>query len=259
MTTLIKNNNKIGETNITGYGSHMTILDYKDCRNVLVKFNESGYEKITSYEQFKEGRVKSPYCKSVCHQGYIGEGDYKIKVNGIVSKQYVNWHNMLQRCYNEKFQATRPTYKECIVCDDWLNFQNFAKWHDQNYYEIESNSERGMNLDKDILNKNNKIYCPEYCVYVPDSINLLFIKKNANRGSLPVGVNKAKNSKRYTSHYSNGSKREQIGLFSTVEEAFNAYKIHKEAHIKQVAEEYKNIIPKRLYDALYRYEVEITD
>ncbi len=33
----------------------------------------------------------------------------------------------------------------------------------------------------------------------------------------------------------------------------------KRAYIKQVADEYKDKIPKKLYDALYAYIVEITD
>ena len=33
----------------------------------------------------------------------------------------------------------------------------------------------------------------------------------------------------------------------------------KEDYIKQVADEYKPYIPKELYDAMYKYEVEIND
>ena len=47
----------------------------------------------------------------------------------------------------------------------------------------------------------------------------------------------------------------------TEEQSFAAYKAAKEAYIKQVAQEYydKAEITKRVYDALMRYEVEITD
>lgn len=38
-----------------------------------------------------------------------------------------------------------------------------------------------------------------------------------------------------------------------------AYKTYKENQIKQVADEYKDLIPERLYNAMYEYEVEITD
>ena len=37
------------------------------------------------------------------------------------------------------------------------------------------------------------------------------------------------------------------------------YKDYKERVIKQVADEYKPYIPKELYEAMYRYEVEIDD
>ena len=37
------------------------------------------------------------------------------------------------------------------------------------------------------------------------------------------------------------------------------YKNFKEKVIKEVADEYKDLIPKELYNAMYRYEIEITD
>ena len=56
-------------------------------------------------------------------------------------------------------------------------------------------------------------------------------------------------------------KAEEIGLYSTPEKAFNAYKDYKEDIIKQVAEaEYKvGNITKECYEAMITYEVEIDD
>jgi hypothetical protein len=49
-------------------------------------------------------------------------------------------------------------------------------------------------------------------------------------------------------------------LYDTPHDAFYlGYKPFKENYIKQKADEYKDQIPIKLYDALYRYEVEITD
>ena len=42
-------------------------------------------------------------------------------------------------------------------------------------------------------------------------------------------------------------------------QAFTCYKQFKENYIKQVADEYKDLIPKELYEALYKYEIEIND
>ena len=51
----------------------------------------------------------------------------------------------------------------------------------------------------------------------------------------------------------------KIGLYDNEYEAFLSYKRFKEKYIKQIANEYKDIIPQKLYDAMYRYEVEIND
>ena len=56
-----------------------------------------------------------------------------------------------------------------------------------------------------------------------------------------------------------GKNQITIGTFNTPEEAFYAYKQFKENYIKEVADEYKDRIPQMLYEAMYRYEVEITD
>ena len=55
--------------------------------------------------------------------------------------------------------------------------------------------------------------------------------------------------------------KKYLGRFSLdqVEEAFLTYKRFKENYIKQVADEYKNLIPDKVYQALYNYKVEITD
>ena len=51
----------------------------------------------------------------------------------------------------------------------------------------------------------------------------------------------------------------QGAVGSRTEEAFQAYKQAKEQYIKEVAEEYKDKIPYRLYEAMMNYEVEIDD
>ena len=86
---------------------------------------------------------------------------------------------MLRRCYDEKLHKKYPTYIDCKVCEEWLNFQNFAKWYYNNYYEIENEK---ICLDKDILHKGNKIYSPDNCVFVPNNINVLFVKSDKSRG-----------------------------------------------------------------------------
>lgn len=50
-----------------------------------------------------------------------------------------------------------------------------------------------------------------------------------------------------------------LGNFDTIEKAFQAYKVAKEAYIKEVADKWKDKIEPRVYEAMYNYKVEITD
>lgn len=55
------------------------------------------------------------------------------------------------------------------------------------------------------------------------------------------------------------NKKKYLGTFSTIEEAFSAYKKEKELCLKEYTNKYKNILPKQVYDAIYNYQVLITD
>ena len=50
-----------------------------------------------------------------------------------------------------------------------------------------------------------------------------------------------------------------LGSYKTVCEAFVAYKVAKEQHIRDVANLYKDKIDERVYNALMTYEVEVDD
>ena len=165
---------------------------------------------------------------------------------------------MIRRCYDPYLLNEHPTYIECLVCEEWHNFQNFAKWYEENYYEIKG--ER-MNLDKDILVKENKIYSPETCIIVPDKINSLFTKRNNDRGKYPIGVSYHETHNILDVHCNKGGEQEYLGRFPLDKpfQAFTAYKNFKESYVKKVADEYKELIPVELYNAMYNYKVDIND
>lgn len=52
-----------------------------------------------------------------------------------------------------------------------------------------------------------------------------------------------------------------MGIFDTVEDAFQKYKEAKEEHLKELAKKYfdKGKIKQNVYNALMNYKVEITD
>lgn len=256
-------NKRLGEENYNSFGTLMRIVEYKNARDIIVEFQDEYHARVhTNYNAFKKGNVKNPYDREVYGVGYIEVGKYKVSENGKHTKAYTIWHNMLMRCYDPYYINKYPTYIDCFVCEEWLNFQNFAKWYDENVYNC--NNER-MHLDKDILCKGNKIYSPETCVLVPQRINELFTKRDATRGRYPIGVNYHKNNNKLLVQCNifenEKSKLKYLGNFPLNKpfQAFYVYKQFKENYIKQVADEYKDLIPKKLYEALYKWEIEIND
>ena len=246
---------RLGEMKINKWNEKMTIIEYNGVRNITIKF-EDGTIKKCKYGNFKNGCVDNPNRNTIYNIACIGDGVYKSHINGKRTKSFDTWHDMIRRCYSRKSLENRPTYKDKLVYEEWLNFQNFSKWFDENYYEIENDK---MCLDKDILFKDNNIYSPDTCIFVPNRINILFTKRQNKRGKLPIGVTCNKVTKKYKANCSTINSQKYLGTFNTPEEAFNSYKTFKENYIKQVADEYKDKIPKKLYDAMYKYEVDITD
>lgn len=244
-----------GEFGVSSQGENMTIVRYGGKADIDVKFEDGTVVEHKQYNDFLKGKIKNPYFPNVYGFGFIGVGDYKsVDENGKNTKCYITWHDMYKRCYDTKYHEKEPSYKNCKVCKEWNNYQEFAKWNDENYYEVEN--ER-MTLDKDILCKRNKVYSPETCVYVPQSINALFIKRDNERGDLPIGVSKYED--KFVAHLNKDNKLIHLGYYDTPEQAFLAYKEAKEQYIKKVAEEYKDKIDPRAYEALMNYKVEITD
>lgn len=240
---------RVGETTTNKNGSLMTIISYLNSNNIVVEF-EDGYRKKTSYGNFKKGVLKNPYDKTVCGIGYMGEGSYSSSNN---KRAYATWSAMLLRC-SEKGEKIKPSYVECSISEEWLNFQNFAKWYEENYYEL---SDEKVVLDKDILVKGNKIYGEDTCVFAPQHINNLFVRKDSSKSPCPLGVSREKGY--YIAQISINGKVLKLGYFKSDEEAFLCYKKAKEDLIKKNANNYKNKIPNKLYQALLDYEVESTD
>ena len=248
---------RTGEIRLNRYGTPMKIVEYINNRDVVVEFqDEHRYKKHTDYAGFNAGKTENPYDKTMFGVGYLGVGRFGANKNN--KRMYSVWQDMLARCYSTKKKyQTKTCYKGCIVCDEWHNFQNFAKWYEDNYYEIDG---QRMHIDKDILFKNNKIYSPETCIIVPNEINALMVRRNAQRGDTPIGVYYNKNMHSYVAFcWAGGKQKDYLGKYDTPQEAFLVYKRKKEQYIKEIADKYKEQISQKLYDALYKYEVEITD
>ena len=253
--------NRVGEEGINKFGSKMIIKEYRKYKDIDVYFPKYNWTvEHTQYTHFKNGNIKCPYEPRYYDKGYLGEGKYKVWENGKTTDEYNIWYNMLKRCYDPKCHKEYPTYKGCRVEDYLLNFQNMGEWIKENYYEIPGEK---MCLDKDILCKGNKVYSRETCIFVPERINTLFVKRDNNRGKDPIGMYQLSSGNYQVQCNNEYGKYVYLGTYSTKEEAFQVYKEYKEKVIKKVIDSYEGKIPEphytRLKEVMYNYKVEIDD
>lgn len=234
---------KLGESNNNYQGLKMEIIQYFNANNVTIKFEDGTIKTNVNYSCFKKGSVKNNNFSSIYNVGYLGN----VKItddNGNRLKSYDVWFSMLQRCYDEKNRDKYPTYKNCEVCDEWKCYDNFKKWYDENYYEIENEK---ICLDKDIMFENNKIYSPKTCIFVPHYINSLFSGHN-KKTDLPKGVYLDED--KYRSKINIFGNTEYLGRFDTIEEAQKVYNNKRKELLVKVIEKYKNKIPQKLQNRL---------
>ena len=239
--------NRLGEVRENKYGTKMKIIAYRKSDDIDVQFlDEHGYVfEHQIYSNFKLGGIRNPYDKTVYGVGYLGEGKYKVYIDqDHLEPVYNVWRTLLGRVCTEKHRKQFPAYVDCEVCEEWLCYQNFAEWWNKNMYHI--GTER-MHLDKDILIKGNKVYSPDTCLIVPQSINEIFHssgkkKKDADLPHTIIRVARGRFSVSY--------RGKSLGVYDTVEEASDVYLKEKRDYIKQKVESMENELPDKVKEAL---------
>lgn len=234
-------------------GKQFIITEYVNKDEVYVKFLATGFETKTIASCVRKREIKDPMSPTVLGVGITGLCN--IRENGNLIPEYVYWRSMLQRICYGKYKDDRLSYKGCSVSDNFRYFPNFKEWCTKQV----GFGNKGWHLDKDILIKGNKEYSPETCCFVPPEVNTLILNRKASRGDNPIGVHFNKTQNKYQANCQVNGKLAFLGYYKTSEEAFNAYKKAKEAYIKEVAEEWRDSIDPRVYEALTNWTIEITD
>ena len=168
----------------------------------------------------------------------INDADYTVKhtINGSLTccPYYECWRRMFYRSYSQKFHKLCSTYYGCSVHSEWHSFMSFRAWMIKQDWE-------GKQLDKDIISPGNKVYSPETCCFVPQSLNKLLTDSASNRGNYPAGVYLYKPTGRYQAYMKIEGVKRSLGYYSTPEEASQVYITAKSAHIRDIAEQQKDI------------------
>lgn len=175
----------------------------------------------------------------------VGHNDSQEKVHNC--PYYRTWVGMLGRCYR-RTQKAQESYKGCSVTEEWLTFSKFKGW-------MERQDWQGKELDKDLLEKGNKIYSPNSCIFVPLDVNV-FITEPRKTNGLPVGVSWSTEKKTFRASCCplGTGRSKHLGYFDTPEEAHLAWRRFKHQQACMLAMKQDD---KRVVEALRkRYEEE---
>ena len=218
------------------------VVSINGWRDVDIMFIETGYLTKTSTSDLTKGYVKDYLSPTLFGVGVLGR---KLTPDDKVA--YDVWRSMLTRTQN---QGLYPAYKGVKVSESFLFFTTFKEWFDKNQLP---NTE--YDLDKDLLG-DGKLYSPSTCCLLPREVNIAIAKRKIGTTGYR-GVQKSHD--KFYSSVRQGSDKCYLGTFVTAKEAALAYKEAKESYIKSLANKWKDKIDPRVYEALMKYEVEITD
>ena len=144
---------------------------------------------------------------------------------------YCVWRRMIERCYCEKWQKSRPSYAGCSVYEPWLRFSVFREW-------MFSQDWQGKQLDKDLSVRGNKIYSPQTCLFVSSTVNQFIVDGGESIGVLPIGAAFGKIDGTFYAKCGSGisGKRDYLGSFRDPLDAHKAWQKRKHDRAMELAE-----------------------
>ena len=231
---MILKSKNFGEFKIVNYISST----YVEIEFILSKFKHHG-----TLRNVLKGEVKDFTQPTICGVGMVDK-------QTVDNRVYKVWVSMLERCYSRKYKSIYPTYEYCVASEYFKYYSNFEQW----CYKQVGFGNKGWHLDKDLLVKGNKIYSEDTCVFLPKEINLIFGNKTKIR-MYKTGVGFDKRCGKYSVRIHTHKGRLCFGGYTTESEAYDKYVEEKECHIEFVADQFKDLIDSRAYDALINYKV----
>lgn len=229
----------------TKYGETFKVLEYNGYNDVLIEYQD-GTKVKTSSIHVVNNNPPNPNRKVIFGVGYHGVGDIPISNGGVKTDAYVKWHGMLYRVYSGNVLTDRKAsacYNGTSVCENWYNFQNFARWF---YNEKDKYStDETLCLDKDLFGNGEKKYSEQTCCLLPYKLNIAI--QLATKIHFDVDRNK------WCISCGNSKRRPARKRFSSEEEAWEEYFRMKDALVKDTASAYIDKIPSNVYATLVNF------
>lgn len=247
-----RNSPPIGSVHESIHGRYK-VIDYTrkiDSRGILalfliVKFEETGFERVCQPRDVREGSIKDLLRPNIAGVGFIGDGVYKSKGDDMVC--YQTWSDMIKRCYSPKNERVAREYNGVTVCNEWHNFQNFAKWYYDHFID-------GYHMDKDLRVFGSKRYSPETCTFIPLELNSFLT------GGLKRGIHFSKSKGKWVAQCQDGEKtrtgnkkQTYLGAYVKEEDALDAYKTFKLDKLDQLESKYGDSLSCVIFDNIRNF------
>lgn len=160
------------------------------------------------------------------------------RATGKKSYGYSLWESLLEKShYDETGKHT--------VSAKFHKFQDFVVWaKNQCGFGAE-----GFQLNKELLVKNNTVYGPDTCIFLPKEVCRAINLCEGRRDNLPSGVYLHKATGKYIAKFNS----KHVAFCATAEEAEEACKDAKKKRLNELAEKYKGQVDNKAYLALINY------
>lgn len=192
--TLIPNLLSMGYRQILSHpqyliGEDARVYDTQQMQYVKTHLASKGYLECSLYSE--DGVSRGFYLHRLMYETFMGEGDYYRptvsfkdgdRLNCVLSNLCVSEHPLIAKSTagNVSGQNVRGRSRSVhhtlmrrinngygTVCKDWKDFETFHSWYAKH-------SIPQWHMEKDILVKGNKHYCPDTVCFVPRKLNNFF-------------------------------------------------------------------------------------
>lgn len=166
---------------------------------------------------------------------------------------YSQWFDMKQRCTSDRSRGLRPTYRDCTMSTDWLSYDVFMDWAEEQIgFGSRDSEQRVFQLDKDLIS-DSKLYAPATCVFIPKEINSFLANTKGDKTNCTseyVGVTSLPSGKYRACIHLTGKGNIHLGCFTSPQDAHLVYKQKRSEIAKQYAQKWDGKIDPRAVQAL---------